>query len=155
MSKQPLVSILMGSKSDDEFLASTYALLDEFGISWEKKVLSAHRQPDALRAYLEEADGGGVKIFIAAAGLSAALPGVVAAHTLRPVIGVPVPGGPFKGMDALLSIVQMAGGIPVATVGVGSHGPKNAAILAAEILALADDATRDKLTQYRERLRNG
>jgi len=145
----------MGSKSDDEFLTSTYALLDEFGISWEKKVLSAHRQPDALRAYLEEADAGGVKIFIAAAGLSAALPGVVAAHTLRPVIGVPVPGGPLKGMDALLSIVQMPGGIPVATVGVGSHGPKNAAILAAEILALADDATRDKLTQYREKLRNG
>ena len=92
-------------------------------------------------------------MFIAAAVLSAALPGVIAAHTLRPVVGIPVPGGPFKGMDALLSIVQMPGGIPVATVGVGSHGPKNAAVLAAEILSLADEPLRERLGQYREGLK--
>jgi len=155
MAANPLVSILMGSASDDDHLASTYSLLDEFDIPWEKRVLSAHRQPDALREYLLEAGTRGIKVFIAAAGLSAALPGVVAAHTLRPVIGIPVPGGPLKGIDALLSIVQMPGGIPVATVGVGSHGPKNAAILAAEMLALADERLSERLRTYREKLRTG
>lgn len=155
MSKDPVVSILMGSKSDDEHMAATYKLLDEFGVAWEKRVLSAHRQPEKLRAYLLEAESGGIKVFIAAAGLSAALPGVVAAHTLRPVIGVPVPGGPLKGVDALLSIVQMPGGIPVATVGVGSHGPKNAAILAVEMLSLADADVAERLRKYRQKLAEG
>jgi 5-(carboxyamino)imidazole ribonucleotide mutase len=155
MSKDTVVSILMGSKSDDAHMEATYKLLDEFGVAWEKKVLSAHRQPDKLRDYLLGAEKGGIRIFIAAAGLSAALPGVVAAHTLRPVIGVPVPGGPLKGVDALLSIVQMPGGIPVATVGVGSHGPKNAAILAVEMLALSDDALAGRLRQYRDKLAEG
>lgn len=149
------VSILMGSKNDDEFLQSAYELLDRFGIQWEKRVLSAHRQPEALRTYLDDANQRGVRVFIAAAGLSAALPGVVAAHTSRPVIGIPVPGGPLKGIDALLSIVQMPGGIPVATVGVGSHGPKNAAVLAAEILALSDDAVGVRLDDYRRQLTAG
>jgi 5-(carboxyamino)imidazole ribonucleotide mutase len=155
MSKNPVVSILMGSQSDDAHLESTYKLLDEFAVAWEKRVLSAHRQPDKLRDYLMESEGRGIKIFIAAAGLSAALPGVVAAHTLRPVIGIPVPGGPLKGVDALLSIVQMPGGIPVATVGVGSHGPKNAAILAVEMLAVNDDGVLQKLRQYRQKLAEG
>ena len=145
----------MGSASDDEHLASAYKLLDEFEIAWEKKVLSAHRQPDKLREYLVASRDRGIKVFIAAAGLSAALPGVVAAHTVQPVIGVPVPGGPLKGMDALLSIVQMPGGIPVATVGVGSHGPKNAAILAAEMLSLADVNLAGRLRAYREKLSAG
>jgi 5-(carboxyamino)imidazole ribonucleotide mutase len=155
MANEPIVSIIMGSKSDDDHLKPAYALLDEFGIAWEKQVLSAHRQADKLRAYLERADAAGVRIFITAAGLSAALPGVVAAHTLKPVIGIPVPGGPLRGIDALLSIVQMPAGIPVATVGVGSHGPKNAAVLAAEMLALSDDAVCDKLRRYREKLSAG
>ena len=155
MSDNISVSILMGSKSDDAHLESAYKLLDEFGVTWEKNVISAHRQPDALREYLRAANDRGIKVFIAAAGLSAALPGVVAAHTTRPVIGVPVPGGPLKGMDALLSIVQMPGGIPVATVGVGSHGPKNAALLSIEILALADTGLAKKLQDYREQLSKG
>jgi len=145
----------MGSASDDAHLEGAYKLLDEFEIPWEKRVLSAHRQPDQLRAYLIEAGERGIQVFIAAAGLSAALPGVVAAHTIQPVIGVPVPGGPLKGIDALLSIVQMPGGIPVATVGVGSHGPKNAAILTAEMLAIGDESLRERLKKYRQKLSEG
>ena len=153
MVKSAVVSIVMGSKSDEGHLEPTLKILDELGIPWEKRVLSAHRQPDELRAYVGEAEGRGVRLFIAAAGLSAALPGVIASHTLKPVIGVPVPGGPLGGVDALLSIVQMPGGIPVATVGLGSHGSKNAAVLAAEILALSDDAIHEKVRQYREGLK--
>lgn len=150
-----LIAILMGSKTDDEHLETTYSVLDEFGVAWEKKVLSAHRQPEQLRSYVLSATEGGVRVFIAAAGLSAALPGVVAAHTVRPVIGVPVPGGPLKGIDALLSIVQMPGGVPVATVGVGSHGPKNAALLAIEILSLSDESLFEELQRYRKALSEG
>jgi len=153
MVKSAVVSIVMGSKSDEGHLEPTLKILDELGIPWEKRVLSAHRQPDELRAYVGEAEGRGVHLFIAAAGLSAALPGVIASHTLKPVIGVPVPGGPLGGVDALLSIVQMPGGIPVATVGLGSHGSKNAAVLAAEILALSDETIREKVRQYREGLK--
>lgn len=153
MSDKPVVSIVMGSKNDESHLEHTFKILDEMGIAWEKRVLSAHRQPDELRAYVGEAEARGVRVFIAAAGLSAALPGVIAAHSSKPVIGVPVPGGPLAGVDALLSMVQMPGGIPVATVGLGSHGPKNAAVLAAEILALADESLRVKLRRYREGLK--
>ncbi len=155
MNKKTVVSVLMGSKSDDAHLKPTFELLDEFGVDWEKQVLSAHRNPDKLRAYLKEAEGRGIRVFIAAAGLSAALAGVVAAHSLRPVIGVPVPGGPLQGVDALLSMVQMPSGVPVATVGVGSHGARNAAILALQILSLSDDAALRTLRQYRERLNSG
>jgi 5-(carboxyamino)imidazole ribonucleotide mutase len=153
MVKNAVVSIVMGSKSDEGHLEPTLKILDELGIPWEKRVLSAHRQPDELRAYVRETEGKGARLFIAAAGLSAALPGVIASHTLKPVIGVPVPGGPLGGVDALLSIVQMPGGIPVATVGLGSHGSKNAAVLAAEILALSDETVRERLRQYREGLK--
>lgn len=152
---EPLVSILMGSQSDDEHMASAYELLDELGVTWEKRVLSAHRQPDPLRSYVLDAERRGILVFIAAAGLSAALPGVVAAHTLRPVIGVPVPAGPLKGVDALLSVVQMPGGIPVAAVGVGSHGPKNAAILAVQMLSLKDESLAARFKKYREKLSKG
>ena len=155
MSDKTTVAIIMGSKSDDGHLEPAFKLLDEFGIKWDKQVLSAHRQPEQLLEYVKKADASGVQIFIAAAGLSAALPGVVAAHTTKPVIGIPVPGGPLKGVDSLLSTVQMPPGIPVATVGVGSHGPKNAAVLAAEILALADAAVRGALVAYREKLSQG
>lgn len=153
MSGNPVVSIIMGSKSDEGHLESTFKILDQMEIPWEKRALSAHRQPDELREYVGGAESRGIQVFIAAAGLSAALPGVVAAHTARPVIGVPVPAGPLAGVDALLSIVQMPGGIPVAAVGVGSHGSKNAAVLAAEILALSDGALRERLRRFREGLK--
>ena len=155
MNDKTEVSILMGSKTDDAHLESTCKLLDEFGVAWEKHVISAHRQPAKLTAYLSDANARGIKVFITAAGLSAALPGVVSAHTTRPVIGVPVPGGPLQGVDALLSIVQMPGGIPVAAVGVGPHGPKNAALLAVAILALSDDSLAKKLQDYRDKLSEG
>ncbi len=105
--------------------------------------------------YLDEAAQKGIKVFIAAAGLSAALPGVVASHTIQPVIGVPVPAGALKGVDALLSIVQMPGGIPVATVGIGSNGPKNAALLAAAMLSLGDEQLQARLKEYRKKLSEG
>ena len=153
MADKVVVSIVMGSKNDEGHLDPAFRILDEMGITWEKRVLSAHRQPDELREYIEETQRRGIRLFIAAAGLSAALPGVVASHTSRPVIGVPVPAGPLGGVEALLAMVQMPGGIPVATVGLGSHGPKNAAVLAAEILALSDDSLPEKLRRYREGLK--
>jgi 5-(carboxyamino)imidazole ribonucleotide mutase len=153
MNKTAVVSIVMGSKSDEAHVEPALKLLDEMGIGWEKRVLSAHRQPEALGAYIADAEARGILVFIAAAGLSAALPGVISSRTLKPVIGIPVPGGPLAGVDALLSIVQMPGGIPVAAVGVGSHGPKNAAVLAAEILALSDAGVRANLERYRESLK--
>jgi phosphoribosylaminoimidazole carboxylase PurE protein len=152
---KPVVSILMGSGSDDKFLEPAYEILTQFEIPFEKRVLSAHRHAERLNEYLKEANQGSIRIFIAAAGFSAALPGVVSAHTLRPVIGIPVPSGPLQGMDALLSIAQMPGGIPVATVGIGPQGPKNAALLAAQILALSDEAVHSKLAAYRKKLSEG
>lgn len=155
MKKTPKVVILLGSRNDEGHLKATTDLLDRFEIEWELKVISAHRQPEQLHEYVRTADAGGTQVFIAAAGLSAALPGVIGSISQRPVIGVPVPGGALNGIDALLSMVQMPGGIPVATVGVGSNGSKNAAILAAQILALADESVAAKLHAYREELRAG
>jgi phosphoribosylaminoimidazole carboxylase PurE protein len=152
---KPVVSILMGSGSDDKFLEPAYEILTQFEIPFEKRILSAHRHAERLNEYLKEANQGSIRVFIAAAGFSAALPGVVSAHTLRPVIGIPVPSGPLQGMDALLSIAQMPGGIPVATVGIGPQGPKNAALLAAQILALSDEAVHSKLAAYRKKLSEG
>lgn len=149
------VVILLGSKSDLDHVAPTRELLDNFGIGYEVQVISAHRQPQKLHEYIQSADANGVKVYIAAAGLSAALPGVIGSLSNRPVIGVPVPGGALKGIDALLSMAQMPGGIPVATVGIGSNGSKNAAILAAQILALSDESVRAKLHDYREGLKEG
>ena len=149
------VAIILGSKSDEGHLEHTTGLLDRFGIGWELKVLSAHRQPDKLHDYVRAAEAAGTKVFITAAGLAAALPGVVSSLSARPVIGIPVPAGALNGVDALLSIVQMPGGIPVATVGVGSNGSKNAAVLAAEILALSDGEVASRLDEYREEMRNG
>jgi 5-(carboxyamino)imidazole ribonucleotide mutase len=155
MAKAPKVAILLGSSSDEGHLKATTDLLDRFGIDWELKVISAHRQPEALHEYVRAADAGGTQVFIAAAGLSAALPGVIGSISQRPVIGLPIPGGALSGIDALLSMVQMPGGIPVATVGVGANGSKNAAILAAQILALADAKVAERLRVYREELRAG
>ena len=152
---EPMVSILMGSANDDDFLKPAYEVLDEFSIPFEKRVLSAHRNSRRLVEYLGEAEPRGIQVFMAAAGYSAALPGVVAAHTTRPVIGIPVPAGPLKGVDALLSIVQMPGGIPVAAVAVGSPGPKNAALLAAQILALGNEAIDTRVKAHRKALNEG
>lgn len=154
MAQSPTVSIILGSESDEAHLEHTITLLERFGIDWELRVLSAHRQPDKLHDYVRAAEAGGTKVFIAAAGLAAALPGVVSSMSARPVIGIPVPGGALNGVDALLSIVQMPGGIPVATVGVGSNGSKNAAVLAAEILALSNEAVASRLEAFRDEMRN-
>jgi 5-(carboxyamino)imidazole ribonucleotide mutase len=153
MSSKPTVSIVLGSKSDQDHVKPTTDLLDRFGIGWEMKFLSAHRQPELLHDYVGQAEKNSIRLFIAAAGLSAALPGVIGSMTQLPVIGVPVPAGTLKGIDALLSMVQMPGGIPVATVGVGSNGAKNAAVLAAEILALSDEAIAAGLRSYREEMK--
>jgi len=155
MGKSPRVAIVLGSKTDEGHLEATTQLLDRFGIDWELKVISAHRQPEALHEYIRRADAGGTQVFIAAAGLSAALPGVIGSISQRPVIGLPIPGGALSGVDALLSMVQMPGGIPVATVGVGSNGSKNAAVLAAQMIALSDREVAEKLRAYREELRAG
>jgi 5-(carboxyamino)imidazole ribonucleotide mutase len=154
MAKSPRVAILLGSRNDEGHLKPTTELLDRFGVEWELKVISAHRQPEALHDYVRRADAGGTQVFIAAAGLSAALPGVIGSLSSHPVIGLPIPGGALGGVDALLSMVQMPGGIPVATVGVGSNGAKNAAVLAAQIIALADAGVAERLRAYREELRS-
>jgi 5-(carboxyamino)imidazole ribonucleotide mutase len=129
-----LVSILMGSKTDLDILMGAREVLDSFGVAHETRVLSAHRTPDALFAYVQDAEKRGIEVFIAGAGGAAHLPGIVAAKTLRPVLGVPIASTALLGMDALLSIVQMPKGIPVATFAVGKAGAGNAAIFAVMIL---------------------
>ena len=147
----PIVSILMGSTSDLPVLEKAAQFLDELEIPFEMNALSAHRTPQEVEQFAREAQGRGVKVIIAAAGMAAALPGVIAANTTLPVIGVPVKGM-LDGLDALLSIVQMPPGIPVATVGV--NGGLNAAILAAEMLALGDPVIAAKVAHYKEGLKN-
>ncbi len=137
---KPFVAILMGSDSDLGTMHSAIEILDQLDVPREVKITSAHRTPELTHAYVKDADARGCAVFIAAAGLAAHLAGTVAALTLKPVIGVPMDAGPLDGMDALLSTVQMPGGIPVATVAIGKAGAKNAAYLAAEILALSDEA---------------
>jgi len=129
------VLLLMGSASDWKYLAGAVRVLDDLGLAARVKVSSAHRTPDRTRELIREAEADGCRVFICAAGMAAHLAGVVAAHTIRPVLGVPLPGGVLDGVDALLSTVQMPGGIPVATFAVGSAGAKNAAFFAAEIIA--------------------
>lgn len=148
----PLVSILMGSKSDWSIMEETSMMLDKLNVPHEARALSAHRTPDALFDYIKSAEQKGVKVFIAAAGGAAHLPGVVAAKTLAPVLGVPIPSSTFvNGLDALLSIVQMPPGIPVATLAVGKPGAINAAILAAEILSLSYPECREAVRIHREK----
>jgi phosphoribosylaminoimidazole carboxylase PurE protein len=151
VAKTNLVSILMGSASDWDTMANAKAVLEQLGIGSEMRVLSAHRTPDALQRYLKSALRQGVKVFIAAAGMAAHLAGVVAAHTTVPVIGVPLAGPDLDGLDALLSTVQMPGGVPVATVAIGKAGAKNAGILAAQILGVADKAIAGRVAEQRKK----
>jgi 5-(carboxyamino)imidazole ribonucleotide mutase len=146
---KPLVSILMGSKSDLEFMQSARDTLAELGVPHEVRALSAHRTPDALFEYVRDAEQRGVEVFIAGAGGAAHLPGVVAAKTTRPVLGVPIPSGHLLGLDALLAIVQMPKGIPVATFGVGKAGAGNAALFAVAILSGRDPSLAERLSSWR------
>jgi len=143
------VAVLMGSDSDLPVMQSTLDVLKSLGVRYEVKVTSAHRTPENTKNYIHDAESRGCKVFIAAAGLAAHLAGNVAAHTLKPVIGVPIDGGPLKGMDALLSTVQMPGGVPVATVAIGKAGAKNAGYLAAQILSISDDALAQRIVDER------
>ena len=148
----PEVLILMGSDSDAPVMQSAVDALKEFGISSEMTVASAHRSPARVMRLVDEAPGRGVKIFIVGAGAAAHLGGVVAAHTILPVIGVPIDSSALKGLDALLATVQMPPGVPVATMAIGKAGATNAAILAAQILGVADKGMAKKLDDYKKKL---
>jgi len=150
-----LVSIVMGSDSDLEIMREAGKALEEFGISYEIDVTSAHRSPDRTAEYARGAAARGVRVIIAGAGGAAHLAGVIAAHTTLPVIGVPIPATSLQGMDSLLATVQMPAGIPVATVAIGKPGATNAGILAAQILGVADSAISSKLDAYKEKLARG
>jgi 5-(carboxyamino)imidazole ribonucleotide mutase len=150
MSKKPVVGVVMGSKSDYETLSAAVEILREFEISYETKVVSAHRTPDWLFKYAETARERGLRVIIAGAGGAAHLPGMLAAKTLVPVLGVPVMATALNGMDSLLSIVQMPRGVPVGTLAIGKAGAANAALLAAEILAATDSALYERLAAWRE-----
>jgi phosphoribosylaminoimidazole carboxylase PurE protein len=143
------VAVLLGSKSDEQVMAGCTDYLAKFGIPHDLRISSAHRQPDETAAFVKKAEADGYAVIIAAAGMAAHLAGFAAAHTTLPVIGVPLEGSALNGVDALYSTVQMPPGIPVATVAIGSAGAKNAAVLAAEILALNDDGLRRKLAEFR------
>jgi 5-(carboxyamino)imidazole ribonucleotide mutase len=142
---KPFVAVLMGSDSDLPVMRATLDTLAALGVPYEVKITSAHRTPAATMEYVKAAEGRGCRVFVCAAGLAAHLAGNVAAHTTRPVIGVPMEGGPLNGFDALLSTVQMPGGVPVAAVAIGKAGAKNAAYLAAQMLALADEALAERI----------
>ena len=144
------VAVICGSRSDLPALKGCFDVLDTYGVTWEASVMSAHRQADALRAYVAEAEASGVAIFIGAAGLAAHLPGVLASLTAKPVIGIPLDGGSLGGADALYSVVQMPPGVPVAAVAIGSAGAKNAAHLAARILALSDAELAERVAAFRD-----
>ena len=144
------VAIIMGSKSDWDIMSHSANILTQFNIAHESKVISAHRTPALLDEYCSEAQQKGVKIFITGAGLAAALPGVVAAKTTLPVIGVPLEASSLEGLDALLSIVQMPPGIPVGTMTIGKAGAINAALYATAILALQDETIGEKIQSYRD-----
>ncbi len=151
----PRVVIVLGSSSDLPVVEPTGALLEQFGISYRVDVASAHRAPEKLRRIVRNGDKNGVQVWIGVAGLAAHLPGVLASMTLKPVIGVPVAAGALAGIDALLSICQMPGGIPVATVAIGSAGAKNAAVLAARILALSDKNIAAAVEAHRKEMARG
>ncbi|WP_100397799.1 5-(carboxyamino)imidazole ribonucleotide mutase [Bacillus sp. FJAT-44742] len=150
----PLVGVIMGSTSDWETMEHTCTILEELHIPFEKKVVSAHRTPDLMFEYAEHAKGRGLKVIIAGAGGAAHLPGMVAAKTSLPVIGVPVQSKALNGLDSLLSIVQMPGGVPVATVAIGKAGATNAGLLAAEMIGAFDEGVSERLEQRREEIKN-
>ena len=149
----PLVGIVMGSESDTNLMKPALQALEQLGIEYEVSIISAHRTPEKARQYGQNAQKRGIEVIIAGAGMAAHLPGVLASWTTIPVIGVPLPSSDLKGVDALLSIVQMPGGVPVASVGIG--GAKNAAYFAAEILALKNDKIRKSYEKYRQELASG
>ena len=152
MAGQISVLILMGSDSDAPVMQGAVDILGELGIASEMTVASAHRSPERVMRLVGEAPGRGVRVFIVGAGAAAHLAGVVAAHTTMPVIGVPIDSSALKGLDALLSTVQMPPGVPVATVSIGKPGATNAGVLAAQILALSDNAIAGRLADYKKRL---
>ena len=145
-----LVAVLMGSPSDWETMQHCSAQLDDLGVAHECRAISAHRQPDALHAFMGEAEAKGVEVFIGAAGGAADLPGVMASLTAKPVLGVPMKGWATEGLDALLAIAQMPGGIPVGTLAIGKAGAKNAAILATQILGISRPACADAVAAFRK-----
>jgi phosphoribosylaminoimidazole carboxylase, PurE protein len=148
----PEVAIIMGSKNDYDYMKPAEEILIKFGVSYEKRVVSAHRTPEFMMEFAKEARGRGVKVIIAAAGGAAHLPGMTASLTTLPVIGVPIPSKNLKGLDSLLSIVQMPFGVPVATVAI--DGARNAALLAIRILGLMNDQLNKKLEEFREEMKN-
>jgi 5-(carboxyamino)imidazole ribonucleotide mutase len=150
---RPLVGIIMGSKSDWDTMAHAHEMLDRFGVAHECRVVSAHRTPEWMCEYAREAESRGLQVIIAGAGGAAHLPGMVAAQTILPVLGVPVQSQSLQGLDSLLSIVQMPGGVPVATLAIGKAGAVNAALLAVSILARCQAELVDKLRAFREEQR--
>lgn len=150
-----LVGVVIGSKSDTELIQPALDMLKELGVEYEFSIISAHRNPENARAYAREAEKRGLRVIIAAAGYAAHLPGVLASWTTLPVIGVPLPTSDLKGMDSLLSIVQMPGGVPVASVGIGKSGSKNAALLAAQILSSEHPGIREAYREYKQGLAKG
>jgi len=153
-STSPLVGVVMGSKSDYEHMQHCCAMLDELEVPYEARIVSAHRTPDWMFLYAEQAESRGLQVIIAAAGGAAHLPGMLAAKTLVPVLGVPIPATVLNGQDALLSIAQMPAGVPVGTLAIGKPGAVNAAILAAEIVASHDPALRERLRAWRSQRRD-
>jgi len=151
---QPLVGVIMGSATDAETLAPALALLEELAVPYESRIVSAHRTPDWMFEYAETAEARGLKVIIAAAGGAAHLPGMTAAKTVLPVLGVPVAATALGGVDAFLSIAQMPKGVPVGTLAIGQPGAANAALLAARIVALSDRALRDRLVAWTEARRD-
>ena len=149
LNDKPLVAVIMGSKSDWETMRHADAILTQFGVSHECQIVSAHRTPDLMAEFAREAEGRGLEVIIAGAGGAAHLPGMVAAQTLVPVLGVPVQSHALSGQDSLLSIVQMPGGIPVGTLAIGKAGATNAALLAVAILANTRPELREKLREFR------
>jgi phosphoribosylaminoimidazole carboxylase PurE protein len=154
MSSIPVVGVVFGSESDRTVMAETGTYLDRLGIQYEVRVLSAHRNPERTACYAREAQQRGIRVLIAGAGMSAHLAGTLAAHSPLPVIGVPIDSSPLGGFDALLSMVQMPAGVPVATLAVGSAGARNAAVLAAQILALGDSMVAERLIAFRAELQS-
>lgn len=150
---KPIVSIVMGSRSDLPTMKATGDALKEFGIAYEIRIMSAHRTPEAVEEYAKTAKERGIQVIIAGAGGAAHLAGVIAAQTILPVIGVPIQSKALNGLDSLLSIVQMPGGIPVATTAIGSAGAKNAGILAAQMIALKDETVAFKLVEFKQNMK--
>jgi 5-(carboxyamino)imidazole ribonucleotide mutase len=145
------VGVVMGSKSDTAYMQQTVDVLAQLGIEAELVAISAHRNPDRVREYARTARDRGIEVLVAGAGMAAALPGTLASWTTLPVIGVPLPGSDLKGIDSLLAIVQMPAGVPVATVAIGNAGAKNAGYLAAQMIALKDEAVRQRYDEFRRK----